>query len=81
MYSLLGVKGFIMRVPKKLIFDHDILPIDRNNIILSEEIIEDINKKPELILKPVFDAIWNAAGFEKSWNYDENGNWKYIDQL
>ena len=75
LYSLLGVKGYKMKVPRKFIFDEDVVPIDRENIILSEEIIEDINKKPEEILKPIFDEIWNAAGFKESWNY-KDGKWQ-----
>jgi len=27
------------------------------------------------LLKPVFDALWNAAVWVGSANYDEKGNW------
>jgi len=27
-------------------------------------------------LRPIFDALWNAAGIEKSLNYDANGIWR-----
>lgn len=26
-------------------------------------------------LKPVFDIVWNAAGYVRSLHYDEHGNW------
>ena len=26
-------------------------------------------------LKPIFDAIWNAAGYPKSQSFDQDGNW------
>lgn len=28
------------------------------------------------LLRPSFDLLWNHCGFEKSFNYDENGNWR-----
>jgi hypothetical protein len=31
------------------------------------------------LLRPVFDAVWNAAGWERSFNYDENGKWTRRD--
>jgi hypothetical protein len=27
-------------------------------------------------LKPLFDAVWNAAGYESSQSYDQDGKWK-----
>ena len=70
-----------MLVNERNIIPPKIYQIDRENIILPEVIIEDIKGEPSRILKPIFDQIWNAAGFEKSRNYDDEGNWKYIDQL
>jgi len=29
----------------------------------------------EQLLKPLFDAVWNAAGWPGSQNYDQNGQW------
>jgi hypothetical protein len=26
-------------------------------------------------MRPVFDAIWNAAGFARSLNYNNDGKW------
>lgn len=28
------------------------------------------------ILKPVFDALWNACGYKNCLNYDENGKYR-----
>jgi hypothetical protein len=30
-------------------------------------------------LRPLFDAVWNAAGWERSFNYDEKGKWTRRD--
>jgi hypothetical protein len=27
------------------------------------------------ILAPLFDQVWQAFGFERSFNFDEQGNW------
>ncbi len=55
-------------------------PIDRDTLVLPEVFIEDyesIINESEVArtLRPIFDAIWNACGFERSYNYDEDGNW------
>jgi hypothetical protein len=43
-------------------------------IKLPESIIYDFDIKPETVLQPMFDIIWNACGCEKSNNFDEQGN-------
>lgn len=49
-------------------FDRDVLQLP-DVLIQSEDL--DIGK----IMRPVFDAIWNAAGWEKCLSYDEGGKW------
>lgn len=51
-------------------------PIDRDNLILPEIMIEDYNVDLSTVMKPIFDAVWNAAGYPQSMNYDQAGNWK-----
>ena len=29
--------------------------------------------EPDAVLKPCFDSIWNACGYPRSMNYDEEG--------
>jgi hypothetical protein len=50
--------------------------IDRDILLLPEVIIENYTDKVENILKPIFDTVWNACGFNGSSNYDEDGEWK-----
>lgn len=50
-------------------------PIDRDNLILPEVMIEDYNVDLYQVMKPIFDTVWNAAGYPRSLNYDEQGNW------
>ena len=49
--------------------------LDRADIELGESVIEDLSEKPNRILLPLFDQIWQAFGFERSYNFDEKGNW------
>ncbi|MBL7130916.1 MAG: ATP-binding protein [Candidatus Omnitrophica bacterium] len=73
--TLVNVKGYSMYVdPWKMNFFHP-PAIDREILLLPEVIIENYDIEAEQILKPCFDAVWNACGFPKSRNYDENGKW------
>lgn len=48
---------------------------DRDSIVLPEILIEDWAVDPAETLRPLFDMVWNAFGFPRSLNYDENGRW------
>jgi hypothetical protein len=73
--SLLGVKGYQM-VGTPDLLRYRTYPIDRDELIIPEVQVEQEQVSGERILKPAFDAIWNACGYERSFNYDENGNWR-----
>jgi len=47
--------------------------IDRNVAILPEVQVESFEEKVSSIMKPIFDAVWNACGFSHCSNYTENG--------
>jgi len=69
--SLLGISGYTMSVNTPRL---DTYPIDRDALILPEIIVENFECNPSEVMKPIFDAIWNAAGWPRSMNYDENGD-------
>jgi hypothetical protein len=50
--------------------------IDRDHLIILEVRIDDYGVDIAQVLHPVFDAVWNAAGCQRSWNYNEQGEWK-----
>lgn len=72
--TLLGVKGYSMATAS--FFEPKSEMIDRDILQLPEALVETYNIKPELVLKPAFDVIWNSCGFAKSLNYDDKGEWK-----
>lgn len=68
--SLLGVSGYTMGVNTSRL---DTYPIDRDALLLPEIILEKFDCNPSEVMRPIFDAIWNAAGWPRSMNYNENG--------
>jgi len=74
--SLLGVKDYWMLPAPSLYGCYRSYQIDRDELIIPEVQVEQVKVSGEEILKPIFDAIWNACGYERSFNYDENGKWK-----
>lgn len=75
--TLINVKGFLLNRPsggRLVVFQGH--PIDHNELLLPEIQIENSDIPGEDVLKPAFDLIWNASGYERSMNYDADGNWQ-----
>ena len=75
--SMLGVKGARMGTSLRRLEN---IPIDRDALVLPEVSLEsyellqnegDVAK----LLRPAFDAVWNACGYPSSCNYDKDGKW------
>ena len=73
--TLIGVKDFTMEIDRRRFWSRETYPIDRDILFLPEIFLETFDIKSEEILRPCFDSLWNACGFPKSLNYDENGKW------
>lgn len=72
--SMLNVAGYEMAEPnRELRFEPT--PIDRDTLLLPDVLVEDYSCNVPRVLRPIFDAVWNACGYERSVNYDEDGNW------
>jgi len=73
--TLVGVRGYLMAADRfgSGIDEDD--TIDRDILLLPEVVIENYNIVPEDVLRPCFDAIWNACGFSGSRNYNNAGKW------
>jgi hypothetical protein len=50
--------------------------IDRDVLVLPEVLVETHRADVPTLLRPVFDAVWNAGGWLQSLNYDEQGRWR-----
>lgn len=73
--TLLDVKGYtISSSYLQSLFDDEIIQkIDKNILSLPEVLINNFDVDISEIMRPGFDAIWNACGLRRSMNYDEKG--------
>lgn len=71
--TLVEVKGYSMATDST--WHRDVHTIDREVLFLPEVVMDNYEDKSEDILKPIFDSVWNACGFPRSLNYDEEGKW------
>lgn len=75
MLSLLQADKFKLGVRQGLeFFDERQTLFDRSTVLVPD-ILADAAQSPEHALKPAFDLLWQAAGFERSRNFDAAGNW------
>ncbi len=74
MLSMMGVKGAVFAIDRGI--DARPQPIDRDPLLLPEIIIEDTPRDLPRLMRPMFDAAWNAGGLYNSHNYDAKNNWK-----
>lgn len=73
--TILGVKGYTMAVDPKRFWSLDAQAIDRDILLIPDVMIENYDIKAKDILRPCFDSIWNACGYSRSFNYNEQGEW------
>lgn len=75
MLTLHGVKGYRLLFKSDWYDYNELHPIDRNTLLLPDVLLEDFATPPDILLKPAFDALWQAAGFAKCNSYGSNGRW------
>ncbi len=73
--TLLGVKDYILGVDQTKISVPTTETIDRDVLLLPENVIRSYTVKADEILRPCFDSVWNACGFPRSMNYNQSGAW------
>jgi hypothetical protein len=75
--SLHGVRGFTMAVDRERApFVQGGREIDRDDLVIPSLRIESSTVDIALSMRPVFDNIWQAAGWPGSLNYSPDGNWR-----
>ena len=79
--SLLGVKGYAVQRsgPQPFLlpelaqrFDSS---IGSETLLLPEIVLESYATDVERVLRPAFDVLWNASGYDGSPSYDAEGKW------
>ena len=71
--SLINCKG--ARLSGDYYLEHSSAGIDRDVVMLPEVQLNEIANDIPTVMKPVFDALWNACGLPRSFNYTESGVW------
>lgn len=74
--SLQGVRGAILGVEQFSGLD-EVTPLNVASLELPEIMFDSYSQKKDYqcATRPIFDALWNAAGYFKSNNFDDDGNW------
>lgn len=76
MLTLLGVKGYSISTPNRMVLRK--YPIDRDVLPLPEMIFDDYSADVPKTARTTFEALWQACGYGRSLNYDQDGNWKRL---
>ncbi|MGK0182002.1 MAG: hypothetical protein ACI9YB_001296 [Halioglobus sp.] len=73
--ALLVVDGFTFYTGDQKILDgsNTTNTIDRQAVVLPDILIEDYQPNFEQTFKPLFDALWNAAGWDRCYQYPWEG--------
>jgi hypothetical protein len=81
--ALLNARGLRVSPDRRhaLLGSPNVGTIQQNHLILPELLVENTDVAIESAMRSSFDMIWNAAGWERSFSYDENGhhtneNWR-----
>lgn len=70
--TIAGIEGRIIKNSRDFFESSE--KIFEDDIFLPEVVINDFGDNVAELLKPIFDMIWNAAGFSQSPSYDNDGN-------
>jgi len=70
--SLLGMKGWAWSAGDRY-FSH-VVPFDSDPILISEQLVENIDCDIDKVVKALVDPLWHAAGWEESPNF-KGGKW------
>lgn len=72
--ALVECKGFRMMTDRRF-RDLSEMAVDRSPAILPELEISKFDAEPHELLHPWCDFFWQASGVERSFNFDQEGNW------
>jgi hypothetical protein len=78
-FTLVNVKGYYLGVDQRLRYmttwGDKPLSVDRNMVFYPEITIEDEISDWPRTLRPLFDMVWNSAGWPGCMDYDQDGKW------
>lgn len=74
MIGLTDVRGYTMSTKDHMGFYDGGAPFDRDVLLPQEVLLDSYSADLTLVMKPLLDEVWNAAGFTGSVYY-KNGKW------
>ena len=79
MFTLDGVRGVSYRVTNDIFFEEP-SPLPEDILVLPEVVLEDYGTTAQYhsVVRPAFNALWNACGYPRSLFYNQEGVWTGI---
>jgi hypothetical protein len=71
--NLLNIKDYVLKI--EVVTPWRIFKYDRYLLQCPVVLLNNYNEIISKILRPIFDSLWNAFGYERSLHYDSNRNW------
>jgi hypothetical protein len=75
MVTIHGLKDYAMATNSPWHNFNPVNAIDRDMLLLPDVLLEEFTTPADRLLKPVFDAFWQSAGFSSCENYNNQGRW------
>lgn len=72
--AVIGAQGYTAVASRHSWPEHNF--IDRNELFFDPVTLDDWEADLGQSLRPLFDQLWNAGNFVRSFSYDESGDWK-----
>jgi hypothetical protein len=78
--SILDAGGYRMRPLKEDLDrdfwqDHENFSICQDDLLCHEIVLDDVKADIPKMVRPVIDSIWQASGYQRSLNYNQDGAW------
>lgn len=74
-HVVVDVEGYRFQTEEPFLGDFGNRPIDRDVLLLPEVLVPELPADAATLLRPMFDALWQAAGFERCLDYDKTDAW------
>lgn len=74
--GVIGAKGAQINRTEWVDPDEGPEPIDRDPLVLPDALVEEARPDLRAVLRPMFDALWQSSGWERSFGYDADGRWR-----
>jgi hypothetical protein len=75
MVAMHGLKGYGMATNNPWQNSRPSHAIDRDTLLLPDVLLDDFTVPADKLLRPVFDAFWQSAGFTGCQHYNSQGQW------